>query len=505
MKKKKMFVIAGGVILLTLIVSVLLATSTLFSTILDVGGFGLGRIGANVEANEYWEVEINQTLDSRHIEDLGGSEKLIVKLTEQIKKSLSSAYAEQVEFAVKVGEMTEAGVVITTYIRGRDPQIIGPVLYDDLHELFNILAGPIHLTMTGKTKAGSPLTLNMLTNSSTGYGWYMMQKNEAISQKEDRYWAKWEVYPGVPEIQTLDFIFDVSGNVEFMLDYTRPWERSDSIQTIDILIAQSEFAPAFDLIPKDPYFGDLPLNPVVEYESEYKWDDYWVPTSFDWTTDNNRLNKPLTLVIGDQKGCGSCWAFANTGVTEAAYQVQKGSNSFDLSEQYLLSCNQDGYDCDGGSPWVTLAYHIDKNGLSNNQPGAVQETDLPYSPFTATACPTIQNHPVKLASRHWVINDVGNGDDLAYVDELQAAISEFGPIEVKVCASGQFQWYHGGIFDADNCDELNHGVVLVGWDDLTASWILKNSWGPYWGENGYMRIKWGTNRVGVDPIFVIVP
>jgi len=67
-----------------------------------------------------------------------------------------------------------------------------------------------------------------------------------------------------------------------------------------------------------------------------------------------------------------------------------------------------------------------------------------------------------------------------------------------------FDYYGGGVFQTnETCtDVVNHAIVLVGWDDNQGIWILKNSWGPYWGESGYMRIKYGTSLVGYSANYV---
>jgi len=59
--------------------------------------------------------------------------------------------------------------------------------------------------------------------------------------------------------------------------------------------------------------------------------------------------------------------------------------------------------------------------------------------------------------------------------------------------------------DGSDCSNygINHAIVLVGWDDSTGTWILRNSWGPYWGESGYMRIAYGTSQVGYDANYVV--
>jgi len=75
----------------------------------------------------------------------------------------------------------------------------------------------------------------------------------------------------------------------------------------------------------------------------------------------------------------------------------------------------------------------------------------------------------------------------------------YGPISTAVCVGPSFQSYTGGVFETDECTEVNHAVVLTGWDDTQGNngvWILRNSWGTGWGEDGYMRIGYGISGVG---------
>jgi len=169
-----------------------------------------------------------------------------------------------------------------------------------------------------------------------------------------------------------------------------------------------------------------------------------------------------------------------------------------------VACNTYRKLCNGWNAYWALQYYIDKDAQNNNPPGAVVESDMPYNEFNFV-CTTVQNHPLKIASRHHVIDNYTDGDSLAHVFDIKSALRIHGPIAVGVCGSGAFQLYSGGVFNANNCQNPNHQVLLVGWDDKTESWILKNSWGTDWGENGYMRIKWGTNRVGFEPIYVVAP
>jgi hypothetical protein len=72
-------------------------------------------------------------------------------------------------------------------------------------------------------------------------------------------------------------------------------------------------------------------------------------------------------------------------------------------------------------------------------------------------------------------------------------------------ADGAFSSYHGGVFTGSIAHDINHLVVLVGWDDNQGSdgiWYLRNSWGTMWGEQGYMRIERGRNAVGWNATWV---
>ncbi|PDW03299.1 hypothetical protein CJ255_09645 [Candidatus Viridilinea mediisalina] len=90
-------------------------------------------------------------------------------------------------------------------------------------------------------------------------------------------------------------------------------------------------------------------------------------------------------------------------------------------------------------------------------------------------------------------------------DDLTLAL---WPLASTVCVGNAFTQYRGGIFATDeraSCGEgrINHGVVIVGWDDAAGVWIVRNSWGTQWGEAGYMRIAYGTSNIGSMSAYVI--
>ena len=92
--------------------------------------------------------------------------------------------------------------------------------------------------------------------------------------------------------------------------------------------------------------------------------------------------------------------------------------------------------------------------------------------------------------------------------ELAQQLVELGPISVGLDAD-QLQFYHRGIFDPFfGCsDELNHAVLMVGYGSANKDfWIIKNSWGKKWGEQGYFRIRRGKATCGInsDPVTAVI-
>ena len=94
--------------------------------------------------------------------------------------------------------------------------------------------------------------------------------------------------------------------------------------------------------------------------------------------------------------------------------------------------------------------------------------------------------------------------------EIAAGLAATGPLSAAVNASWM-QFYFGGISDPIICnpESLDHGITLVGYGTgktllgkMKDFWIIKNSWGPTWGEKGYIRLVRGTGKCGINT-FVI--
>jgi len=233
----------------------------------------------------------------------------------------------------------------------------------------------------------------------------------------------------------------------------------------------------------------IPANPNVRpaYDGSTPLAD-----SVDWRTQG------LVTDVKNQGSCGSCWTFS--AVVSMEGQMAKATgNLVSLSEQDLVDCVKneklpgdsqtccDG--CDGGLMDYAFQYLMDKQNGD-------EETELVY-PYTGKdgTCNFAQNKAYTDASVTGY-TDVPQGDE----DSLKEAVANVGPISVAVDANSAWQLYSGGVLKPLFCpaSRLDHGVAVVGYGtDSSDYWIIKNSWGTTWGEDGYVRLHRGSNTCGV--------
>ncbi|TMS33920.1 hypothetical protein L596_001606 [Steinernema carpocapsae] len=200
-----------------------------------------------------------------------------------------------------------------------------------------------------------------------------------------------------------------------------------------------------------------------------------LPNSFDW-----REHKAVTEVK-DQGNCGSCWAFSTTGNVESVWAVKK-KQLVSLSEQQILDCEKSFLGCMGGWPSAALEHVMKWGGLE-------PEEDYKY-------------HGQGLFCRMNKSDLTAHIDGYTVLSKDEDAIARYlmkhGSISVAMNARSSLMHYTEGIIKLSekNCNHhSDHAVLLVGFgiENEMPYWIVKNSWGSKWGEDGYFRIFRGGN------------
>jgi hypothetical protein len=238
---------------------------------------------------------------------------------------------------------------------------------------------------------------------------------------------------------------------------------------------------------------------------DFSFGNLFSPTSsalvpdFDW---RNRHSANIELAPGfpyyggnlgwmtevDHQKCNHCWIFAPVHTTEALVNLYYNEQiNLDLSEQAIASCQTPNDDCDGGN--ITSSFFYMK------QTGIVDENCYPYAEDPAgnqNPCPA----PFTNLSEEIKIDNYVNKYEIPSIDEIKAKIITKGPIVMKVDG-----WWHYltfvGFGEVRRFDVLynntgsQHDTVHVSNNDALIGqnyWIVKNSWGESWGENGFGKI-----------------
>ncbi|XP_047454350.1 cathepsin S, ortholog2, tandem duplicate 1 [Mugil cephalus] len=234
------------------------------------------------------------------------------------------------------------------------------------------------------------------------------------------------------------------------------------------------------------FMGDLTQEEVVQYFSTLtppthvqrapspfaETSGATLPDTVDWR------QKGCVTKVKMQGSCGSCWAFSAAGALEG--QLAKNTGKLvDLSPQNLVDCSgkYGNKGCNGGFMDKAFQYVIDNQGIDS-------EVGYPYTGLTQPC----RYSPAYRAANCSAYHFLPEGDEEA----LKQALATIGPISVAIDATRpRFIFYRSGVYDDPSCSkQVNHGVLAVGYGTLNGQdyWLVKNSWGTTFGDQGYIRM-----------------
>jgi cathepsin L len=203
--------------------------------------------------------------------------------------------------------------------------------------------------------------------------------------------------------------------------------------------------------------------------------------SLDWVA------KGAVTGIKDQGQCGSCWAFSTTGGVEGIVQLKHGHLT-SLSEQELVDCagSYGNAGCNGGLMDNAFKY-VQANGLCT-------EAAYPYTGKDGTC--------KKTSCTMSTDSKISGYSDVTHTENAEGAALDAQPISIAIEADQSgFQLYKSGVFCGTCGQNLDHGVLLVGYGtDTTDYWKVKNSWGTSWGDKGYILMRRGKNLCGLSNV-----
>ncbi|KAH7568798.1 hypothetical protein ACOSP7_011852 [Xanthoceras sorbifolium] len=215
-------------------------------------------------------------------------------------------------------------------------------------------------------------------------------------------------------------------------------------------------------------------NPKTS-QTSFRYENVTAPSSMDWR------KKGAVTPIKDQGQCGCCWAFSAVAAIEGITKLAT-RKLISLSEQELVDCDTKGVNqgCNGGLMDDAFKFIIKNKGITT-------ESNYPYKGVDGIC------NKKKAASHAAKITGYENVPVNNEAALLKAVAKQ--PVSAAIDAGGfEFQFYSSGVFKGRCGDDLNHGVTAIGYgktSDGTKYWLVKNSWGTSWGENGYIKIQRG--------------
>jgi C1A family cysteine protease/predicted secreted protein len=401
---------------------------------------------------------------------------------------------------------------------------LAAVLNDKAAFPFTLISGPAEISISGSAVQGQKFPVVVESNPSTGYRWMLEDTDQFIESAETSFAVESNLR-GSSQRQTVYLESNIDGTAELKLIYRRSWEALEPA-TRRVSIQLTDFPEQIDLSNPQAPKSIISTNVENRGEARTAASGYWIlknswgtgwgmngymyirygtsrvgegasyvdssgsvapVTSYPASFDGRSLG--YTSPVKNQGRCGSCWAFGTAAVME--HNLAKNGTSASLSEQMLISCNKDDWNCGGGLS--ANKYHYNTVARNQSAAGAVLTANMPYGESSNTgSSPTVA---CTSKSQSYVLNNWSyvhsrptqnqNAEEfyLPSISDIKYGIYNYGAVTAGVCAGDAFQAYSGGstVFSTDEADYecgggTNHQIILVGWvDDVNNPTNLKPS------------------------------
>ena len=218
---------------------------------------------------------------------------------------------------------------------------------------------------------------------------------------------------------------------------------------------------------------------------------YRLPTNFDW---RNIRGENFVSPVRNQGRCGSCYAFAATAMQESRVRIlTRNALRPIFSPQDVVDCSPYAFGCGGG--------YLFSEGKWGEDFGYAEESCNYYRGYEQR-CSSLKCKRSYAIDYEFIGTHTGGCNELA----MRLAIFHNGPVVAGYTIYRDFLYYRSGIYYhyGGGWPYGGHAVTVVGWGENartgTKYWIVKNSWGSYWGENGYFRIIRGINECDFESV-----
>ena len=232
-------------------------------------------------------------------------------------------------------------------------------------------------------------------------------------------------------------------------------------------------------------------NETIDQESEDYFNQLMINRQ---AVPNSYSSVALGLVspIKNQYQCGSCVAFSNMAVVETCFKKITGVFG-DYSEQQFVDC---GFGKNGAKGCNGAPANSYLKWATESKAGLFHEGNYPYlNTEPKLTCPSnimVYNQGAKVENMFFTF---GNGTE----NLLKTLVYTHGAVTTTINTDGGFKLYKQGIFDGCTSQQTDHAVTVVGYgtENGTDYWLIKNSWGPNWGDKGFVKLKRGVGMCGI--------